>query len=174
MMRRRDLLAAGAGACGLGVGAWYLRGSGRGNRVSPVEIRTIDARGSTAGTMRVPVHDSATLLDVFSITCAPCETETRRLNGLREELGSGVRLVSVTNDAVGGTLTREDVRRWWRDADGHWPVGFDDEGQLMAELGVTGLPTLALVGPDGKLAWKHAGLVSKRDLLDAVRGLEGR
>ncbi|MFB6136529.1 MAG: TlpA family protein disulfide reductase [Halobacteriaceae archaeon] len=166
-MRRRDVLAAVAGAGGLAAGGWYVLGDGAGGRVSPVEVETIDARGSAAGTMRVPAPGQVTVVDVFSTGCAPCETETRRLDDVRGDLGD-VRLVSVTNDAMGGTLTREDLRRWWRDNGGHWPVGLDDGGRLMRELDVTGLPTLAVVDREGRLAWKHAGLVAERDLLEAV------
>ncbi|MFB6079768.1 MAG: TlpA family protein disulfide reductase [Haloferacaceae archaeon] len=171
-MRRRHLLASLAGAAGLGGGAWYALDGTSAKGIDPVEVTTIDAPGSQAGTMRVPVAGGVTVVDVFSIGCAPCKTETRRLNDVRGEFGSDVHLVSVTNDAIGGTLTRGDVRRWWRRNDGHWPVGLDDGGRLMRELDVTGLPTLAVVDAGGRVAWKHAGLVSRGDLLEAVRGLD--
>ncbi|MFB6130066.1 MAG: TlpA family protein disulfide reductase [Salinigranum sp.] len=173
-MRRRDYLAAVAGVGGLGAGAWYVFGTGGSDRVSTVQIETLDARGSDAGKMRVPVPGSVTVLDVFSIGCAPCKTELRRLNDIRGKLGENVRLVSVTNDAIGGTLTREDIRRWWRENGGNWSVGLDDGGKLMRELNVTGLPTLAVVDADGALAWSHAGIVEDGKLLDVVDGLKKR
>jgi len=169
-VRRRDFLAGVGGAAVLAGGAWYgLSSNGSGSdRLSPVTVKTLDAPGSSAGTLTVPVSGSVTVLDMFSVGCAPCKTETRRLNGLRSKLGSNVRLVSVTNDAVGATLTRDDLRQWWRKNDGDWAVGFDPNGSLISQLGVTGFPFLAVVDADGAVVWSHAGLVSSSKLVDVV------
>jgi len=168
-MRRRDLLAGGLGLAGLGAGSWYVLDGGRGHSLRPVTVETIRAAGSQAGTMRVPVAGRVTVVDVFSVGCVPCKAETRRLAAVRSSLGADVQLVSVTNDAIGGTLTRDDVRRWWRANDGDWPVALDAGGQLTRELSVTGLPTLGVVAPDGTLTYRHAGLVSTGDLRAAVQ-----
>ncbi|MFB6163868.1 MAG: TlpA family protein disulfide reductase [Haloarculaceae archaeon] len=170
-MERRNLLAALAGVGGagaLGAGGWYALGRGTESGIDDVTVQTIDARGSTAGTLTVPLAGQVTVLDVFSIGCAPCKTELGRLRAVQDRLPGNARLVSVTNDAIGGTLTRDDLRQWWRDNDGNWAVGIDANGDLMRELGVTGLPTLAVLDADGRVAWKHAGLVAKQDLLNRV------
>lgn len=172
-MRRRELLAGLGGATVVGAGAWYALSRGGGERIDPVKIRTIDARGSDAGRMTVPVTGHPTVLDVFATWCAPCRTETRRLATVRDRLGGDVALVSVTNQAIGGTLSRADVADWFERNGGAWPVGVDDEGQLMAELSVSGLPTLAVVDAGGTITWSHTGLVQSADLLAAVRRLEG-
>jgi len=171
-VNRRELLAGAVGVLGLGGGAWYAFGRGSGARVQPVTVETLDARGSTAGTMQVPVPGAVTVVDVFSVTCVPCRAELRRLNDVRGRLPDGVHLVSVTNDAIGGTLSRGDVTTWFERYGGHWPVALDDRAQLMRELSVGGLPTL-VVDATGAVAWSHAGVVSDEALLSAVDGARG-
>jgi hypothetical protein len=75
-----------------------------------------------------------------------------------------VAFVSVTNERLGGGLTREDLRSWWRNNDGAWTLGHDPEGDLLAALGANGLPYLAVADATGSVVWTHGGVASVETL----------
>ena len=174
-MKRRDFLArAGAGTLGLGVlaGGAYVATEGLPTDSGrlPVAVETMDAPGSTAGTLDVPVPGAVTLVDVFATWCKPCSEQMETLAPLHEEYADAgdVRFVSVTNERIGGTLSRADVRDWWRDHDGSWTLGLDPENELLSALGGASVPFLAVATPDGRVAWTHGGVASVNALRDRI------
>jgi len=169
-MRRRAFLASGAGALAAAAGCAGLDTGSK--ALSGATVRTIDAPGSKQGSLSLPTG-SVVVLDVFATNCAPCETEMKRLTAARSRLDSSISFVSVTNQVVGGSFTTSDLRRWWTTHDGAWPVGFDAHGTIDRVLGVSALPTLAVVGPGGDVAWRHEGVASVDALVSAVRSETG-
>lgn len=171
-MNRRQVLTGLAGLGLTGGSAWALRNDfSSGSSGLPVRVETIDAQGSESGGVRVPVAESPTLVDLFATWCAPCEKQMAALGAVHGGYADRVRFVSVTNERVGGTLSRDDLRAWWREHDGAWTVGLDPESDLMSALGADGLPYLALVDATGEIRWTHGGVSSAstlRDHLDAV------
>jgi len=167
-MKRRQVVAALAGLGLTGASALAVSGRlpGLGSAGSglPLRVETIDARGSTAGEARVPAADAPTVVDLFATWCAPCKEQMDALSTVHGEYGDRVAFVSVTNERIGGTLSREDVREWWRENEGDWTVGLDPESDLMAALGASGLPYLAVVDASGEVRWTHAGVASTATL----------
>lgn len=163
-MNRRRFLAAAAGVALTGGSVWVasepLSSDGR----FPMQVETMDARGSTAGTVRLPADDGVTVVDLFGTWCTPCTKQLPELARLHEEFGGRVSFVSVTNERIGGTLSRADIRQWWHDNSGAWTVGLDPESDVMAALGASGLPYLAVLGPDGSIEWSDSGVVSAETL----------
>ncbi|WP_416839957.1 TlpA family protein disulfide reductase [Haloferax sp. DFSO52] len=185
-MNRRDALGilAGAGLTGL---AGCLSGSTSGSVADgettempeqspdssesgdlPLVVETIDAQGSSAGEIRVPVEGTPTVVDLFATWCAPCVAQMESLRSLHEEFGADVAFVSVTNERLGGGLTIDDIRGWWTENEGNWTLGHDPESRLMRAVRAGGLPYLVVFDAAGEITWTHRGLASEANLRDAI------
>jgi thiol-disulfide isomerase/thioredoxin len=181
---RRHLLAGlvGAGLVGAGVvgsGVVDLGGSdggdgGDGNANLPVEVTTLDAVGSTAGTAQVPASGSPTVIDCFATWCGPCVEQMDALGTVYDRYGDRAAFVSVTNERFGGGLDADDVRAWWREHDGRWALGHDPEGDLLAALGANGLPYLAVADGEGSIVWRHGGVASVETLDQQISSVISR
>ncbi|AZH26152.1 TlpA family protein disulfide reductase [Haloplanus aerogenes] len=164
---RRHLLAGlvGTGLVGAGaVGSGVVDVGSKSGAHLPVEVTTLDAVGSTAGTQQVPAAGTPTLIDCFATWCGPCIEQMDSLGTAYDRYGDEVAFVSVTNERFGGGLDADDVRAWWRDNDGRWTLGHDPEGDLLAALGASGLPYLALTDAEGSVVWTHGGVASAETL----------
>jgi thiol-disulfide isomerase/thioredoxin len=166
---RRHVLAglAGTGLVGaglVGTGVVGFGGDSDGSRRLPVEVATLDAPGSTAGTRQVPAPEMPTVIDCFATWCGPCVEQMDALGTVHDRYADRTAFVSVTNERLGGGLSREDLRAWWRDNDGRWALGHDPEGDLLAALGASGLPFLAVTDATGSVTWTHGGVASVETL----------
>ncbi|MFB6252900.1 MAG: TlpA family protein disulfide reductase [Halobellus sp.] len=171
-MNRRQVLTAiggfgltGASALALGGDIPRLDADESG---LPIRVETMAAPGSTAGEARVPVAGTPTVIDLFATWCAPCKAQMDALSTLHREYADRVAFVSVTNERIGGTLSRDDVRTWWQRHDGDWTLGLDPASDLMAALGASGLPFLAVANEAGEIRWTHAGVASTDTLRDEI------
>ena len=164
MNRRRALLALGG--LGLtGTSAWVLRNDvGGSDDALPMRVETLDAPGSTAGATSVPPENTVTLVDLFATWCAACEEQMVALTAIRETYGDEVAMVSVTNERLGGSLTKTDLRDWWRDHDGAWTLGLDPASDLMSALGAGSIPHLAIFDAAGEVHWQEGGLTDEESL----------
>lgn len=170
-MRRRELLA---GAAGLGVvGAGGLVASRSGllsgdERIEPVEVRTIDAPGSEAGTALVPDGEQPIVLEFFATWCKVCARMMPDVAAVEADVRDSVQFVSVTNEPIGHTVSRADVREWWREHDGDWTVGFDPELDLTRALDLSDTPTTVLLDADGRIRYRDRGYKSESELRSIV------
>jgi thiol-disulfide isomerase/thioredoxin len=168
-VRRRALLAlAGVGLTGGSV--WVATGGLASDDGLPVTVETMDARGSEAGSLAVPEPGSVTVVDLFATWCSPCVEQMDALAPVQEAYADAddVRFVSVTNERLGGTLTREDVRAWWRENHGNWTLGLDPESRLLSALGAGALPFVAVAAPDGTVTWSESGVAGESTLRSRI------
>lgn len=169
-MNRRRALTALAGVGLTGASGWaVLNGLPTGPASGlPVTVDTIEAPGSESGRLTIPVPETPTVIDLFATWCAPCKEQMGELGAVQAEYADRARFVSVTNERLGGTLSREDLREWWRSHDGDWTLGLDPESDLMAAVDADGLPYLAIADASGSVRWTHGGVIEAATLRERI------
>jgi cytochrome c biogenesis protein CcmG, thiol:disulfide interchange protein DsbE len=127
--------------------------------------------GTAAPALRLPGLDGGrvdladlrgrpVVVNFWASWCLPC---TREFPLLRQALAAhaGDRL------AVVGVLVNDDpasARAFQRRAGGTWPVGVDADGRAVAAFGAVGLPQSYFVRPDGTLASRQLGELTRTSL----------
>lgn len=172
-MRRRELVAGAAGLVVAGGGAAVAFGDldlgGDDHAVEPVELETIDAPGSAAGTTLVPEPGRVTFLELFATWCDVCERMMPQLAAVHDEVGEDVQFVSVTNEPVGVTVTRDHVAEWWADNGGNWTVAVDRELELTERLDVAAsVPYAFVLDESNVVVWSDRGYKSADELREAI------
>ncbi|MFD1564350.1 TlpA family protein disulfide reductase [Haloarchaeobius amylolyticus] len=176
-MRRRDVLAGlgsvgvigGAGAVALG-GLPSLDGETDDEKepVEPRTVETIEAPGSEAGEVRLPAADQPTFIDFFATWCDPCEEQMPALIEAHDQLGDDVRFVSVTNEAVGRSVTKAEVVDWWERNDGNWTLGIDPTAELSAQYSIAGIPYAVAIDASGRIQWSAGGQKSTDEFVSGI------
>jgi thiol-disulfide isomerase/thioredoxin len=171
-MRRRELLAGLAGLSALG-GAGFLYRSGAiggdgESGVDPVSLPTVEAPGSPGADVTVPARGRVSLVTFFATWCHVCAAEMEPLGAVAVDLDESVQLVSVTNEPVGHSVSRPEIREWWREHDGDWPVALDPDLALTDALDVGGVPTLLVLDADNRVTWRHQGRASAETIRSKV------
>lgn len=184
-MNRRDLLAA-AGGLGLAPLAGCIddgsgveeegedgdEGEEEPNTDPPFDIPTIDAPGSREGTFTVPKPDRVTVVNFTRTECPTSEGLLERIGNARDQLEGDYELgpdgtvafLSVTDETRGLDPTPEELAAWWREHDGNWPVGIDENGRLNEYYGVDGFPTVAVLDGAGEVHWRNRGNTRARTI----------
>lgn len=186
-MRRRELVA-GIGSVGVLAGAGALlrygpptfeddedsESSADENDLDdgPIDVETIGARGSDAGTLTVP-SDDVTVLMFFVNACGNCQAQVSRLTEaraqLREEHPDGVTFLSVTYDSR-EQISPDELRDWWTTNGGDGFVSYD-ASDLMREYSAVGYPVTIAVDADGEAHWRDTGVTATSSLVSAVESV---
>ncbi|SFB98953.1 Thiol-disulfide isomerase or thioredoxin [Halobiforma haloterrestris] len=170
-MRRREVLAGAAGLAALGGGAIAVSERNpleSDAAVDPIELETIDAPGSDAGTVAVPERGRVTFVELFATWCGVCQDMMEPLGRVHEDLDGDVQFVSVTGEPIGNTITREDVADWWREHDGNWPVALDSDLELTEALDGSGVPYAYVLNEDNVVTWSGRGRKSAEEIRSAI------
>ncbi|WP_049925043.1 TlpA family protein disulfide reductase [Halopiger goleimassiliensis] len=175
-MRRREVIAGAAGLAALGGGAiaasdWDLLEDDA--VVEPVDLETIDAPGSEAGTATIPEPGRVTFVELFATWCGVCQDMMEPLGRVHEEVGDDVQFVSVTGEPIGNTTTREDVAEWWREHDGDWPVALDTDLELTEALDGSGVPYAYVLDENNVVTWSGRGRKSAEEIRSAIDAAGG-
>lgn len=167
-MKRREALAGLGALAALGGGAVYATASGDdANAVDPVTVEQIDESGNVVGQLAVPERGQPTVLTVFATWCSICRRTMPEVVEVHRER-SDPQFVSVTNEAVGQTTTREDVADWWTTHGGDWPVGVDTELDLTAALDIRAVPHTVVFDADNRIVYDDQGEKTAAQLHDAL------
>ncbi len=100
--------------------------------------------------------DRVTLLNVWATWCVSCKEEFAFMDTLlMRHASDGLRIVAVSVD-VGSP---EAVARVARQYAVTFEVAHDPEGRVEQQFPAIGVPASYLVGRDGRLLWKHVGVM---------------
>ena len=101
------------------------------------------------------------LLNFFATWCVPCRNEHPELLSFerRHEQAGDAAVVSVVFDD-----TADQVRDFFADNGGEWPVVVGNEGEIALDFGVAGVPESFLVDPSGVVRYKLVGGVTSTGL----------
>ncbi|HEV7255128.1 MAG TPA: DsbE family thiol:disulfide interchange protein [Mesorhizobium sp.] len=107
-------------------------------------------------------RDQVTLVNVWASWCGPCRQEHPLLVELSRD--PGLRIVGINQkDVAANALAFLNELGNPFDA-----VGVDANGRASIEWGVYGVPETFLVGPDGKILFKHVGPLSPEALREKL------
>ncbi len=176
-MRRRDLVA-GIASAGVVAGGGALAVLGRpslgddAEPEEPIDLETVEAAGSTDGTVTVPDPDAdrVAFLDFFATWCEPCKEQMPAIAEASERTDAD--FVSVTNEPVGRTVSEAELREWWADHDGGWTVALDPTGEMSERYEVSGYPTAVVLDAEGVADWSHSGILSADEIVDRIEAAE--
>ncbi|WP_049915169.1 TlpA family protein disulfide reductase [Natrialba taiwanensis] len=177
-MKRRTLLA-GVGSVGVLAGAGGIlsgaipidsfteprsantpsgNGDGTDGDDGPIELETIEATGSEAGTLEVP-NDGVTVAMFFAPSCGNCQALMPQLRAARDELkeeyGDDLTVVSLTAER-----DHDELREWWDEHDGNWYLGFQSGRSLAGSYQVVGYPVVIIIDENGE---KHRHMTGNPD-----------
>lgn len=170
-MRRRDLLVGAGSLAALGGGAavaFDLVGSDR-ETIEPIELETLEAPGSEAGTAMVPERGQVTFVEIFATWCGICQDMMPDLAAAHAAVGDDVQFLSVTNEPLGSTVTREDVAAWWERYDGAWTVAADPELELTRALDSSGVPYKFVLDERNRVVWRNQGRSNAEEIESRIR-----
>jgi cytochrome c biogenesis protein CcmG/thiol:disulfide interchange protein DsbE len=118
---------------------------------------------------------SAVVLDFWATWCAPCRRAMPYVDQVARwaaESGKPIRVFGVNTRERGDAAERmRTASEYWTAQNFALQLAFDADDSLFSALGLDGLPTLLVIGPDGKVVSVHTGLDPKNPggLVDAVK-----
>lgn len=155
----------------LGLIAWnagYLRlpvGAVSGEALSKGQPAPAFERSSLAGG-EIALADFAgrpILVDFWATWCGPCHIQTRVLEPLVAEYRDRVAFLTVSMGEEPDT-----VRNFYRGQLPPYPVLLDPTDELSTRFGIHALPTILVIGRDGKVVYFEAGIADDRTLRAAL------
>ena len=105
------------------------------------------------------------LVNVFGSWCVACVQEHQTLMDIKQ---SG----AVPIIGVDWRDTREAGQRWLaRYGDPYDSVIFDEDSLLAIDLGITGAPESFIIGKDGRIRYKHVGIITREIWSKEIKAL---
>lgn len=170
-MRRRELLLGAGSLAVLGGGAAVAFEATGADAVTiePIELDAIDTPGSPGERVMVPELGRVTFVELFGTWCGVCEAMMPELARAHESVADDVQFISVTNEPLGDTVTRDDVAEWWRQHDGTWTVAVDSDLELTKVLDASGVPNAFVLDERNRISWRHRGRTSAEEIRTETR-----
>lgn len=111
-----------------------------------------DLKGNTVDS--ASLRGKVVLVDFWATWCVPCESEIPHLVEWQQKYGAqGLQVVGLSMDDTAGP-----VQPYLAKHNVQYPVAMADDKTIAAFGGVLGLPVNVIVGRDGKVLAKHAGV----------------
>lgn len=124
---------------------------------------------ANGGTIRLAeLRGQVVILNFWASWCGPCRIEHAALSEAAIAYqGKGVHFFGVLyNDSPGN------ARRWLEDMGGQsYPTLIDPGTRTAIDYGIYGVPETFFIGPDGRVADKHVGPVTRELLVERIEEL---
>ena len=129
--------------------------------------KTLDASFTRFDGSQASTHDyrgKPLLVNFFSSTCVPCQTEMPALEQVHRKAGDSVRFLGldVQDTVASGKAFVETVGVTY-------DMGRDPDGAILQGLGGTALPTTVLLDANGKIVYQHLGKLDVNELDKQLR-----
>jgi thiol-disulfide isomerase/thioredoxin len=99
--------------------------------------------------------DHLTVVDFWATWCQPCVRSIPLLSEMAEQfMDNGVRFIGISID---GPRNQSKIKPFVQSVGVSYPVIRDMDSQVMAELGVTAIPTLLIYNSKGEQLYFHEG-----------------
>ncbi len=99
------------------------------------------------------------VVNFFSSTCVPCQTEMPALEQIHRAAGGQVVFLGLDVQD-----TAESGQAFIQTVGVTWDMGRDPDASILQSLGGTGLPTTVLLDAQGRVVYKHLGALQAGDL----------
>jgi cytochrome c biogenesis protein CcmG, thiol:disulfide interchange protein DsbE len=152
------LALAVASACGNGDAPEAADvGAASGAEAPPFGAVTLDGDSVALADLR----GSPVLLNVWATWCAPCRQEIPELQSLHERYGpQGLRVIGVTVDSRSAGA---DIRAFADEFGMTYDLWWDPDQTVVSRFQAMGVPLTVLIGPDGRIRWRHLGALPPGD-----------
>jgi len=104
------------------------------------------------------------VMNFFSSTCVPCQTEMPALEHIHRTAGDKVTFLGLDVQD-----TAESGRAFVESVGVTWDMGRDPDASILQSLGGTALPTTVLLDADGRIVYQHLGALEVPDLEKQLR-----
>ena len=104
-----------------------------------------------------------TVVNLWASWCTPCREELPLMQQLADDAGDQLRVIGVISKDG-----EPQAESFAADAGTTFPSAFDGEGDLMAELGLNGLPFTMFLAADGTLVHSELGPVDSIEELEQL------
>ena len=122
------------------------------------KIQTVD--GDTVSLQAL--RGRSVVLNFWASWCSPCKQEAPAFNRFHEA-NPDIPIIGLAVDSGNASKVSRTAKQWGI----RYPVAVAD-GQLQRTYDISTLPTTVVVGPDGKVADIHVGMMSERQLTRAI------
>lgn len=106
------------------------------------------------------------VVDFWATWCAPCVQQIPVLNAIERDFGGRIAVLGIATDAAGAKVVAPFVREYGI----AYRVLLGDM-ELARRYGAPGLPTLAVISADGRIARLHVGNISYPHLAQTIEAL---
>jgi len=129
--------------------------------------KTVDASFTRFDGSRASVRDyrgKPVVMNFFSSTCVPCQTEMPALEHIHRTAGDKVAFLGLdVQDTV------ESGKAFVESVGVTWDMGRDPDASILQSLGGTALPTTVLLDANGRIVYQHLGALQVSDLERQLR-----
>jgi thiol-disulfide isomerase/thioredoxin len=143
-----------------------LRPIARGQGAPEFSLARIDGRPGTVALSSL--RGQVVVLDFWATWCAPCVQMIPVMDAVNHDWAPrGVSFVGINSD--GGGATADDIKAFLIEHPFTYPVVRDTDGEVGALYRVEALPTIVILGRDGRIRGSYVGYTMKGTLETAVR-----